>query len=877
MRIAQNDTLEQRLDDAVTSYLEAVEAGSDLDREKWLTRYPDLAEGLAAFFADTDRVRCWTEPLCQAVQDVQPGKTIPTCFGDYELHREIGRGGKGVVYEARQISLNRVVAIKMVRIDHLGEETEKQRLRNEAETVALLDHPQVVPVYDVGELHGQLYFSMKLLSSGSLAGQLDRYTAQPRLAAQVVAQVARAVHHAHQRGVLHRDLKPSNILLDALGQAHVADFGLARRIAGPGSQPEKSNLTHSVAILGTPSYMAPEQTRGDWRDVTTAADVYGLGGTLYALLTGSPPFVGEDVLATMLQVRERDPVPPRDRNPLVASDLETICLKCLEKEPARRYSSAEALANDLERWLIGKPIVARPVRAWERTWKWAQRKPAAAGFMVLSVTGVLAMVAGILMHSARLQKALDESKQNADEAQRQQKLARGHYDRARGTLEKMLEEFKSFRPGEVSQLRELQRRQIEDSLAFYQGALNDQDDADPDVRNDVAIASKRAGDLQGLLGKSGEARTNYTRAIQLLCDLPAEQRETAANQFLMASCYNHRGVVANQNRQWDDAERDHNTAREILESFWKKNSQEKQWRAALAETEHFLGALFQVQGKLAESESHLLKAAGLYSELAREHPEVESYLAKLADGEINLALLYQNTSKLPEAKRTYQKAEGHLLKLLSMQPTSGDYQMSLGALYSNWGLLQGGEGDRKTALLTLAKAIDLLEGVLKNEPNHFTARYRALNAHGARAQIYENLDQWADAVPDWERVVELDAQPNPWLHRVLRTVAIAQAGLHVRATTDVQLLAKDTSVPADGIYELGVACAISVKGVRSDRAIDDADRNLLAERYAVQAVAMFHSLHLQGYFQDPKHATTLSTDSRLQPLRGRADFEKLLR
>jgi WD40 repeat protein/tRNA A-37 threonylcarbamoyl transferase component Bud32 len=375
---AQNDLLEQRLDEVVTAYLEAVEAGRVPDRQEWLARHADLAEGLAAFFADTDRVRCWTDPLCQAVRDVRPAQAAGLRFGNYELLREIGRGGNGVVYEARQISLNRFVALKMVRLDQLGDEKERRRLRNEAATVALLDHPYVVPVYEVGERDGQMYFSMKLLSGGSLAGQLDRFRTQPRLAAEVVAQVARAVHHAHQRGVLHRDLKPSNILLDAEGQPHVADFGQAKRVQ---SEPEASvtaHLTQSGAIVGTPSYMAPEQTVSDRRAVTTAADVYGLGGTLHALLTGDPPFQGRDIIDTILQVRERAPAPLDRRNPRVDRDLTTICLKCLEKDPQRRYSSAEAVAADLERWLAGEPILARPVGNTERLWRWCRRNPLVA-------------------------------------------------------------------------------------------------------------------------------------------------------------------------------------------------------------------------------------------------------------------------------------------------------------------------------------------------------------------------------------------------------------------------------------------------------------------------------------------------------------------
>ena len=276
----------------------------------------------------------------QATPDLLHGATV-RYFGDYEIQKELGRGGMGVVYKARQVSLNRPVALKMIKAGALADEAELRRFRNEAEAVALLDHAGIVPVYEVGEHEGQNYFSMKLVEGGNLADQLPECQANPRAAATLLAETAEAVHHAHMRGILHRDLKPANILIDAQGHPHVTDFGLAKLIESD------FELTVSGAIMGTPSYMSPEQASGRRASITTATDVHGLGAILYALLTGKAPFTGDSVIDTLQAVKERPPVSPRSQNAGVPGDLETICLKCLEKDPRRRYTSAQALADDV--------------------------------------------------------------------------------------------------------------------------------------------------------------------------------------------------------------------------------------------------------------------------------------------------------------------------------------------------------------------------------------------------------------------------------------------------------------------------------------------------------------------------------------------------
>jgi WD40 repeat protein len=307
-----------------------------------------------------------------------PGAEPPglRSLGELELLEEIARGGMGVVFKARHRGLNRLVAVKMILAGQLASAAEVQRFRAEAENTAQLDHPHIVPIYEVGEQDGLSYFAMKLVEGGNLACHLASFLDQPRRAAELLATVAEAVHHAHQRGILHRDLKPANILLDAEGRPHVTDFGLARAVTRPG-------MTQSGAILGTPSYMSPEQAAGGAQPLTTATDVFALGAILYELLAGRPPFQADSPLETLLQVVQNEPVAPSRRRAGVPRDLEIICLKCLAKEPAQRYASALALAEELRRWLRGEPLQARPVGAWERWRSWSRRRPAAAALVAV--------------------------------------------------------------------------------------------------------------------------------------------------------------------------------------------------------------------------------------------------------------------------------------------------------------------------------------------------------------------------------------------------------------------------------------------------------------------------------------------------------------
>ena len=317
-------------------------------------------------------------------------------FGDYELLEEIARGGMGVVWKARQASLNRIVAVKLLLAGKFSSPEFVNRFRAEAEAAANLQHPNIVAIHEVGEHEGQQYFSMDYVDGQSLAERARENPLPPELAADYLRTIAEAIHYAHQRGILHRDLKPSNVLIDAQDQPRVTDFGLAKRLTDSELGTLNSELTVTGQVLGTPSYMSPEQAQGRRGAVTVASDVYSLGALFYFLLTGRAPFVADTLQQTLRQAHESEPVAPRLHNPVVPRDLETICLKCLEKEPRKRFATAQELADELGRFLDGEPIHARPVSAPEKLWRWCRRKPAlAALILALHLVGALGLT-GIL-------------------------------------------------------------------------------------------------------------------------------------------------------------------------------------------------------------------------------------------------------------------------------------------------------------------------------------------------------------------------------------------------------------------------------------------------------------------------------------------------
>ncbi|MDX2037323.1 MAG: serine/threonine-protein kinase [Isosphaeraceae bacterium] len=475
----------------LAEYYEAAGTGPEPDRKAWAAKHPEFSEEILAFFAEQDRLReLVSPPSPYGLSSTQDARLL---VGEYELVRELGRGGMGVVFEARHRTLGRSVALKMILTGALASEEERRRFRREVESIANLDHPNVVQLFEVGEHDGHAYYTMRLVDGGSLADRLP-HRSKPREAAELLAIVARAVHYFHLRGVLHRDLKPSNILIDSEGRPQVADFGLARTMDPDGG------LSSTGLILGTPSYVAPEQTTGRREAVTTAVDLYGLGAILYALLTGVPPFRGDSALETIEQVRNQSPIAPSVLNPDVDRDLDTIVLKCLEKDSSARYGSAEALAEDLQHLLRGEPIAARPLGRVDRARRWCRRNPvvaalgAAVGFLL--VAGLIGSIAGGVVIDAQRRRAEEKAAQ----------ARRAVDDMYTGVAQEWL--------ARQGTLEEIQRTFLLEALAFYQQFAAETPN-DAEGRRQQALAYYRVGSIELRLERLADSETALKRALEL--------------------------------------------------------------------------------------------------------------------------------------------------------------------------------------------------------------------------------------------------------------------------------------------------------------------------------------------------------------------------
>jgi tetratricopeptide (TPR) repeat protein/tRNA A-37 threonylcarbamoyl transferase component Bud32 len=848
------------LDQVLAKYLRAQDAGARLDRDAFIARHPELGSELAGYFAAEDRLNRLVEPLHEAARAARQAalssraseettqaplasneRASPgTQFGDYELLEKLGEGGMGTVYKARHGKLNRLVALKLLRPGARASPEESARFRNEAESVAQLDHPNIQPIFDVGEYEGVPLLSMKLMEGGSLAARLADYAVDPRRAARVVAIIARAVHYAHDRGILHRDIKPSNVLMDADGSPHIADFGLAKRLGD-------AELTRSGTVIGTPAYMAPEQAGGRRGAVTKAADVYGLGALLYALLTGHAPFTGDDVLQVLDRLQTEEPVPPIKLNARVEPDLQLICQKCLEKDLQRRYASAELLADELERYLDGRPLVhTRAVGRAERISRWCRRNPAWASLAAVAGLSLVTIIVlgGAYMVSLRL--ANERERELRQRAERNRDLAVDAVD-------------KFFT--QVSESRQLQARGLEryrqslllQASVFYEELLATEA-LDPAIQSNRGRSYWRLGWIAEKLGKRAEADRLYEKARLVFQDLAGKEPAQSA------------------------------------------------YREDLARIIHQQGTLYQLAGRNKEALAAYEQALSLRRDLAREEPDVIGRQQDLCQTVFQIARQYQVSGEPTKARAKYAEILPFFEKRLREMPNDPASHDLLAKVLLNQGDLALA-GNPKQAIELFRHAAALEETALTSQPDNADIQDTLAQSLHHLGRAYFDAKQLDPARPAYHRAAALReqlAQKHPDVPDYLLKLATV---LHGQARLDMQqkgtrpqaisaferalamgrrvaeLFAGDPLAErqlAAATYDAACCYALCCGSAEANSNLKEAERRELSERYARRAVDLLTQLGSSGLAAISLTPKQVKTDTDLAALLGRADFQGLV-
>jgi tetratricopeptide (TPR) repeat protein len=634
----------------------------------------------------------------------------------YEILGELGRGGMGVVYKAWQKGLDRTVALKMVLAGGHASAAELARFRIEGQAVARLQHPNIVQIYEVGEKENCPYFSLEYVDGGSLDRKIAKEPLTAAQAARMVQVLADAMDCAHRRGIIHRDLKPANVLLTADGTPKITDFGLAKRFE------EDTGQTRTGAIMGTPSYMAPEQAEGKTQELGPPADIYSLGAILYDLVTGRPPFRGESVLDTLHQVRSIEPVPPSRLQVSLPRDLETICLKCLRKDPVKRYATSAELAEDLRRFLDGEPIKARPTPAWERALKWTNRHRAAAALIAVSVLALISLgIGGAAFaqiehhrrieadtlraeadqerdhareqeHIAKVYSAVaDQERKNAQEQERIAKQERdkteierlratNNFRQAREAVSELLTRVGHERLANEPRMELVRRDLLEKALRFHQRFLQTES-TNPEVRWEAGQAYVRVGDIHEMLGQFDKAEKAYNEGIALLEALIKEPMAKSDYRNTLGEAHDHLSVVLQARGRTDDADRAFERGFEIRKELAKANRDKPDYKFGLASSYNTRVLQLQARRKLPEALAAAKQAVTLLAELADKPSAEDKYKQELARARVNLAALLQATNQPTDAEEEYRKALLPLVALVDKSPEARDYRQELGRAY----------------------------------------------------------------------------------------------------------------------------------------------------------------------------------------------------
>ena len=669
-------------------------------------------------------------------------------LGRYELLEELGRGAFGIVYRARDAELDRLVALKVPRSGHLATPGEVERFLREARSAAQLDHPSIVAIHDAGQADGSCYLACAFVPGTTLARRLADGRLPAREAAGLAAVLAEALHHAHIRGVVHRDVKPSNILLGRDGVPRLADFGLARRQEGDIS------LTVDGEPLGTPAYMPPEQARGEAHGVDGRGDVYSLGVVLYQMLTGELPFRGNAAMIRK-QVLEDEPTPPRRLDDRIPRDLEVICLKCLRKEPPRRYASAEGLADDLRRFLRGEPIVARPVGPIGRVGAWCRRKPVVAGLLAGIVLAVSAGLSGVTWQWLRARREWHRAEANLHLARLEGDRAEGNFRLAHRAVGDYLDRVSTSKLLDVPGLQPLRKDLMKSALEYYQRFV-DERAGDPGVLADLADAHFKIGFIDSEIGLKGDTLEAYQRARTIYEELVrSHPREARFRVKLSRAIYN-MGMHQRATGQIGEALRSFRDALDIQRGLARDDPEEGQYRSHLASGYHNLGLLHFEIGHPAEAFAALQRAVAVMEELVAAVPSIDDR-AQLAQFYGTLGAVQLGTGHPAEALGPWRRSAELLRGVTRERPEVGLFRRDLAGTIMNLGALELEDRHPNEAIGLLREAQGLQEQLVRENPAVLDYPQDLARTFATLGEAFRELGRPSEAVRPLEQSRDLRA------------------------------------------------------------------------------------------------------------------------
>jgi eukaryotic-like serine/threonine-protein kinase len=827
------------------------------------------------------------------------GVLPPARLGRFQIRRELGRGGFGVVYLAFDPKLGREVALKVPRPEVLMQPDLRSRFHQEARAAASLDHPNVVAVYDAGE-DGALCYIASAYCPGTTLNAWLKGRAEPvpfGLAARLVATLAEALEHAHRRGILHRDLKPSNVMLsprpgpDASSpQApadgmdfvpRIMDFGLAKVLGDESAAAVADHRTESGAIVGTPMYMAPEQAGG--RSVIgPATDVHALGAMLYELLTGRPPFRGDDSVETLVLVRTQEPLAPGRLRPNLPRDLETICLKCLYKDPRKRYASAQALADDLLRYLRREPIQARRVGVLGRAVLWCRRKPALAATIALAALTV-AVVAGASGYQVLQER--DRYRAERDRAESQRLRAQAHLRQACQAVDQMLTRVGSERLVPVPHLMKVRIELFEDAVRFYE-ELAQQEDGDPEVRAELIRAYLRLGDMyHHAFRESNKAERINRKALALAEQLAADFPGQPAYQKELAESLKALGLLLHLTDRSREAEAPLHQAVSLWEKLVIEHPETPSFRSNCAAALEALGILLASTGRPQEAEQAFLRSVALLDKLTAENQPGIDCRRNLANCLANLGFfLAMENDRRDEARKAYERSLGVWQQLVDGSPQDPLFRMRLALAMDELGTLLAKDVRPDEGEALLRRSLAIRKQLIVDHPNvpfYYIRLGGTLHELAvlvrARGALAEACQLWEQAVAaqreglkaELERAATSKALDLSWANLADTRLRLGEHRPAAQAAAELPLLAPED---CQSYYRAACLLARCASVAAKDPTIPEYKRQELCRAYADQAVQLLGQAIGKGY-QD---LTALRKDPDLDVLRPRADFQRLL-